>query len=160
MTRLPDTDFMYKAWPAGTKEQAPKLPAKSSLVQRASLEVSADGQPVSLYLSQQNAVILRYALWCCVSVHTCSDMSLHMHVLLGQCECTSMRVHSCSWTEEPKRFHGHPRSIKVETTHCIQRACKAHPPPANHQSLLASTCRFVCWSHAGSVWMLLSSCSS
>ena len=47
MTRLPDTDFVYKAWPAGTKQQAPKLPTKS-LVQRAQLEATAAGQLVGL----------------------------------------------------------------------------------------------------------------
>lgn len=91
MTRLPDTDFMYKALPARTKQQAPRLPAHSSLVHRASLEVTSDGQPVSLCtVCWQKTVIMQYGLWV-LRVCTYVYMSLHTHVLLGQFECVFMR---------------------------------------------------------------------
>lgn len=48
LTRLPGTDFVYKALPARAKQQAPKPPAKSPLVQRAQLEAVKDGKPVGL----------------------------------------------------------------------------------------------------------------
>lgn len=47
MVRLPGTDFMYKARPANTQKEAPKLPAMPSKIKRAPLETTADGQPVS-----------------------------------------------------------------------------------------------------------------
>ena len=74
LTRLPDTDFGYKALPARTKQQAPKLPAKSSLVQRAQPEGTADQQPVGLpswklwHCSMQCQLKSRYV---CVSPYVC-----------------------------------------------------------------------------------------
>ncbi|KAL3134106.1 hypothetical protein ABBQ32_008528 [Trebouxia sp. C0010 RCD-2024] len=44
MVRLPGTDSMYKARPASTHKQAPKLPAIPSKIKRAPRQTTADGQ--------------------------------------------------------------------------------------------------------------------
>ena len=47
MTRLTDTDFMYKALPSGPHKQAPKLPTNPLNAQRASIKANEDGVGVS-----------------------------------------------------------------------------------------------------------------
>ena len=102
MTRLPDQDFVYKALPARTKQQAPKLPAKSSLVQRGQLEATADGQPVGLPALWQKLwhcnmhcwLISRYV--CVVPcLYVCVCVAAYTCMLISVCVCVCAHTSTC-----------------------------------------------------------------